>query len=96
MYSFEYMRCIMFESLFGKSKQPVKEKVPQKSIYDQRIECLERMLELQKDAKATDEQYVNVTSVEGKCHDDAWRRLEHYQGQYRLTYAACENILKVY
>ncbi len=95
MYSFEYMRCIMFGSLFG-NKSKVEEKVPEKSIYDQRIECLKRMLEIQKDAKATDEQYVNVTSVEGKCDSDSWRRLEHYQGQYRLTYAACENILKVY
>jgi hypothetical protein len=86
----------MFESLFGKSKQPVKEKVPQKSIYDQRIECLEKMLHQQKDAKATDEQYIKVSCIEGKCDSDSWRRLEHYQGQYRLTYAACENILKVY
>ncbi len=89
----------MFSSFFNNTTKNTannKDKVLEstKSIYDKRIECLERMLQIQKDSKITDDEYVNISCIEGKYHEDAWRRLEYYQGQYRATYAACSNILK--
>lgn len=88
------MRCRMFNSLFS-NKSKVEEKAPQKSIYDQRIECLEKMLGLQKDAKYTDEQYINTSCIEGKPHESAWKQLEHYTSRYKTVWAACSETLKV-
>lgn len=90
------MRIRMFSSLFGSNSKESKEaKKPVKSIYDKRIECLERMLELQKDAKYTDEQYINISCIEGKGHESAWKQLEHYTSRYKTVWAACSETLKV-
>lgn len=61
--------------------------------YDQRIKCLEKLVEFQKEMKYRDEEYVNVSSIEGS-HKNAWKHLELLTNEYNKEYNRCEKILK--
>ena len=62
--------------------------------YDERISCLQRLAQLQKDISHIDEHYINVSSMEGKPHTSAWNTLEALNKQYKELYTKCEKILK--
>lgn len=69
-------------------------KNPEKNIYEKRIECLENMLAIQRSLLNIDYEYVNVSLIEGKTHQNALDRLEIYEKKYNEIYIKCQNILK--
>ena len=68
---------------------------PTKSIYEKRIDCFQKMIELQKIISETNEEYITVSMIERK-HKNAWKRLEHHQQEYRNLYSKCEPVIKPY
>lgn len=73
---------------------PFGKKQPEKTLYEKRIECLSRMLDNQRITQRTDEEYITVSSVEGKTHENALNRLEIYQKEYKNLYETCKDILR--
>lgn len=67
---------------------------PPKCIYEERIKCFNKLIEIQKNLKSADEEYVNVSIIEGKGHENAWNRMEAYTKEYRNEYERCEKIIK--
>jgi hypothetical protein len=67
---------------------------PISSIYDERIKCFQKLIEIQKNLKSTDNEYINVSIIEGKTHENAWNRMETYNKEYRKEYELCEKIMK--
>jgi hypothetical protein len=68
--------------------------VPHTCIYTERIKCFEKLAEIQKNLKSADEEYVNVSVIEGKSHENAWNRMEAHTKEYRKEYELCEKIMK--
>jgi len=73
------------------SSKPIE---PKSSIYDVRIKCFQTLAELQKNIQSADEEYLTVSSIEGKAHHNAWKHMEVYTAKYRLEYHICEKIMK--
>ena len=67
---------------------------PTKSVYDVRIECFQKLIELQKTLKSTDDEYLTVSAIEGKGHENAWNRMECLTKEYRKEYELCEKVMK--
>jgi hypothetical protein len=88
------MFSIMERILNSAQSKPSKPDVPLLSIYDQRINCFTLLTKLQNDIRATDEEYVRISSLEGKSHTNALERLEGLTSEYRKEYALCEKIIK--
>lgn len=65
---------------------PFWKKEVEKSIYEKRISCLSRLLDNQR--------IMSVSFAEGNTHNNALRRLEIYEKDYKNTYEFCESILK--
>ena len=82
----------VFERIMSIGSKPAPN--PTKSVYDVRIECFQKLIELQKTLKSTDEQYLNVSSIEGKAHENAWNRMECHTKEYRKEYELCEKVIK--
>ena len=68
---------------------------PTKSIYERRIECFQKMIELQKVISETDEEYLTVSMIEGK-HENAFKVLGCCQHEYRNLYSKCGALIKPY
>ncbi len=66
------------------------------SIYIMRDKCFKKLAEIQKNLSSADEQYVNVSLIEGKPHENARNRMEAYTAQYRKEYELCEKVMKPY
>ena len=66
---------------------------PRVSIYEERIKCFQKLAEIQKNLKAADEEYANVSAIEG-FHENAWKRMELFTAEYRKEYELCEKIMK--
>lgn len=64
------------------------------SIYDARIKCLETLAQIQKDMADLDEQYIKISSIEGKPHTAAWNSLASLTKQYRDLYKMCKPIIQ--
>ncbi len=64
------------------------------TIYDERIKCFEKLIELQRWLKSSDEEYVQVSTIEGKPHTNAYNRIECYTKDYKREYELCEKIIK--
>jgi hypothetical protein len=73
---------------------PFTKQAPEKNLYEKRIECLEKMLELERLAQNADKEYIEVSSIEGKPHENAYTRLGIYQKTYSDLYEKCEPMLK--
>jgi hypothetical protein len=71
-----------------------KKKEVEKSIYEKRISCLSRLLDNQRIMNRTEEEFLTVSFAEGNTHNNALRRLEIYEKDYKNTYEFCESILK--
>ena len=65
-----------------------------KNIYTKRLECFEMMIDNTKLQHSTDEEYLNVSMIEGKSHINAYNRLELLQKEYKNIYKNCEKIIK--
>lgn len=65
------------------------------SIYDERIKCFQTLIQIQKDLQSADEEYINVTIIEGKAHKNALNHMELYTAQYKKEYEMCEMIIKM-
>ena len=70
-----------------------KKEVPIKSLYDERIDCFNKMISLQEYMKKTDEEYIRVTLIEGKEHTNAYHRLKLYRLEYEDLYDKCKSII---
>ena len=68
--------------------------VPRTCIYTERIKCFEKLAEIQKNLKSADEEYANVSTIEGEEHKNAWNRMETHTKEYRKEYELCEKIMK--
>lgn len=75
-------------------KKPSAAAEPTLCIYEQRIKCFEILSKLQKDIKLADNEYINVSIIEGKVHENALNRMELYTKEYRKEYGLCEKIMK--
>ncbi len=51
-------------------------------------------MELQKNLQAADNEYVNVSIIEGTAHENALKRMETFTSQYKKEYELCEKIIK--
>ncbi len=59
------------------------------SVYDERIKCLQNLIEIQKNLKSTDDEYLTVSMIEGKPHNNALDRLEALTNLYKKEYDRC-------
>ncbi len=86
----------IYESLKSIWSSTVKSKPapPQPSVYDERIKCFQTLIELQKNLKSADEEYLTVSLTEGTAHKNALKRMELYTSQYKKEYELCEIIMK--
>ena len=66
---------------------------PKLCIYEERIKCFQKLAEIQKNLKSTDEEYLTVSTKEG-FHENAWNRMECYTKEYKKEYELCEKIMK--
>lgn len=67
---------------------------PKECPYEKRIECFQKLADLQRQLKAVDYEYVNVSIYKGKIHENALNRLEYYTKEYRKEYKRCQEIIK--
>jgi len=67
---------------------------PKECPYEKRIECFQKLADLQRQLKAVDYEYVNVSIIEGKVHENALNRLEYYTKEYKNEYKRCQEIIK--
>ena len=65
-----------------------------KNIYLKRIECFEMMIDNTKHQYNTDEEYLKISMIEGKPHENAYNTLEILQKEYKNIYKHCEKIIK--
>lgn len=67
---------------------------PRQCIYTERIKCFEKLAQIQKNLQSSDNEYVTVSTVEGKAHENALKRMECYTSEYKKEYELCEKIMK--
>lgn len=82
----------VIERIMSLGSKPFQE--PTKCIYDERIKCLQKLAEIQQNLKSTDKEYINVSIIEGKTHDNALNRMECFTKEYKKEYELCEKIIK--
>jgi hypothetical protein len=82
----------VFERIMSFGSKPAPQPTP--SVYDERIKCFQTLIELQKNLKSADEEYLTVSIAEGTAHENAWKRMELYTSQYKKEYELCEIIMK--
>jgi hypothetical protein len=78
------------KSKFSSKPQPE----PKLCIYEERIKCFQKLAEIQKNLQSTDNEYVTVSVIEGKAHENAWNRMELHTAEYKKEYELCEKIMK--
>jgi hypothetical protein len=78
------------KSLFVSKPTPL----PTMSVYDVRVECFQKLSEIQKNLKSADEEYLTVSAIEGKGHENAWKRMECFTKEYKKEYELCEKVMK--
>jgi hypothetical protein len=74
--------------------KPTPAPAPYTNPYVERIKCFEKLAKLQKDLKAADEEYANVSTIEGTAHENALKRMEVHTAEYKKEYELCEKIMK--
>lgn len=84
---FSVFECIMSQG----SKIHVKPQ-PKLCIYEERIKCFQKLIEIQKNLKLADEEYINVSIIEGELHENALKRMEAFTTQYKKEYELCEKL----
>ncbi len=77
--------------IWSSTAKPVE---PKLCIYNERIKCFKTLAEIQKNLKASDEEYLTVSIAEGTAHENALKRMELYTSQYKKEYELCEKIMK--
>jgi hypothetical protein len=63
------------------------------SIYDNRIDCLKKMIELQKKLKKLDNECQTIPAKDVKVEDNPWLQDEVCKQQYRIEYEKCSKLL---
>ena len=69
---------------------------PVKSLYEKRLDCFQKFSENIKLAQSTDHEYINVSAIEGKPHENAWKRLHLLQNEYKVLYEQCKDVMNPY
>ncbi len=67
---------------------------PVETIYEQRVQCLKNLTNMQLNLKQAEEQNATVTPTEG-LHTLAWNALDVHVKEYKKEYERCEPILKM-
>lgn len=83
---------IVFDSWFGGGRK--KPAPPRESPYKKRIDCLNNLVRIQGNLRWADEEYSNVSIIEGKPHKSALNLMEVSTKEYRDTWEKCEAIIK--
>jgi hypothetical protein len=65
----------------------------ERSIYEKRVKCWEKLNAIQKRIERTEDEYITVSLAEGKTHENALNRLGIYRKEYNDLYEQCKNIL---
>lgn len=68
---------------------------PKLCIYEERIKCFQKLIEIQKNLQYADQEYINVSCIEGKSHENAWKCMECFTKEYRKEYELCEKTMKM-
>lgn len=84
----------VFDYIMSLASRTQSKPQPQSCIYEKRIKCFNKLIELQTFIKSADEEYITVSSIEGKPHENAWKRMETYTKEYKKEYELCEKIMK--
>lgn len=84
----------VFERIMSQTSKPQPQPQPKLCIYEERIKCFQKLAEIQKNLKASDEEYINVSCIEGKPHENAWKCMELHTAEYKKEYELCEKIMK--
>ncbi len=63
-------------------------------IYEERMKCFQKLIEINKYLKKSDEEYATVSHIEGKSDENSWNRIKLYSEQYKKEYELCEKIMK--
>jgi hypothetical protein len=84
--------CQTLASLWSNTVKPAP--IPRTCVYEERIKCFQKLTEIQKNLKAADEEYANVSTIEGTAHENALKRMELHTTEYRKEYELCEKIMK--
>ncbi len=84
----------VFERIMSQVSKHQYKPEPKLCIYEERIKCFQKLIEIQKNLKSSDEEYVNVSLIEGKTHENAWKRMDIYNKEYKKEYELCEKIMK--
>ena len=84
----------VFERIMSQASKHQPQPQPKLCIYEERIKCFQKLAEIQKNLKSTDDEYLNVSIIEGKGHENAWNRMECYNKEYKKEYELCEKIMK--
>ncbi len=69
-------------------------KEPISTLYNERIKCFQTLIALQKNLELSENEYINVSIIEGKTHTNALSRMEAYNAKYKKEYTLCEKIIK--
>jgi hypothetical protein len=83
----------IYESIKSLWSKPIPVQ-PKTSIYDERIKCFQKLAEIQKNLQSADNEYINVSIIEGTTHENALKRMELFTAQYKKEYEMCEIIMK--
>lgn len=83
---------MFLDSWFGGGRK--KPASPQESIYKRRIDCLNKLANIQGNLRWADEEYSNVSIIEGKAHKSALNLMEVATKEYRDTWDKCEGIIR--
>jgi hypothetical protein len=84
----------VFERIMSQASKHQLQLQPKLCIYEERIKCFQKLAEIQKNLKSIDDEYLTVSIIEGKGHENAWNRMECYNKEYKKEYELCEKIMK--
>jgi hypothetical protein len=82
----------VFEHIMSQSSKHQPQ--PKTSVYDERIKCFQKLIEIQKNLQLADEEYLTVSIAEGTAHENALKRMEAFTTHYKKEYELCEKIMK--
>jgi hypothetical protein len=66
---------------------------PKVSIYDERMTCFKKLMELQQNLKTANEEYDKASTDDSKA--TTLKRIQSYAQEYKKEYEVCETIMKI-
>ena len=63
-------------------------------LYQERIDCLQRLMENQKFIMRTESENMSISIRYGKIDNDSWARLGNLHNQYYDLYQRCKKVIE--